>query len=324
MRVLITGGAGYIGSHTVKALGEAGHTILTVDNLSSGHKEALLYGRLIRGNVGSKELMREIVRDFKPDAVIHFAASIEVGESVREPKKFYQNNTINTVNLLSVLVEEGVDKFVFSSTAAVYGIPKVVPIPEEHPTEPINPYGNTKLCSELALKDFSSAYGLKFVSLRYFNAAGAEPEARIGESHEPETHLIPLVLKAAKGERESVKLFGTDYPTPDGTCIRDFIHVCDLADAHLLALEYLMSGGESSIFNCGYGRGHSVLEVIESARRITGRNIKVEHAPRREGDPPVLVADSRRLRSELNWRPRYDDLDFIIETAWKWELNRRF
>jgi len=324
MRVLITGGAGYIGSHTVELLGKLGHEVVVVDDLSKGHREAVLYGKLVEANVGDKKVMKELLSSFKPDAVIHFAAFIEVGESVKDPAKFFENNTANALKLLEAMVETEVNNFVFSSTAAVYGNPVKVPIPEEHPKEPINPYGKSKLFVEKMLEDFNRAYGLNFVSLRYFNAAGADPEGRIGESHDPETHLIPLILKAAKGERESVKIFGTDYPTPDGTCVRDFIHVCDLADAHLLALLHLMEGGESGAFNCGYGRGFSVKEVIETAKKVTGRDFRVEEAPRREGDPPVLVADSGKLKEALGWKPKYDDLEFIIETAWNWELNRRF
>lgn len=324
MKVLITGGAGYIGSHTVELLGRLGHEIVVVDNLSKGHREAVLYGKLVEANVGDKEVMKELLSSFKPDAVIHFAAFIEVGESVKDPAKFFENNTSNALNLLEAMVETGVNNFVFSSTAAVYGNPVEVPIPEEHPKEPINPYGKSKLFVEKMLEDFNKAYGLNYISLRYFNAAGADPEGRIGESHDPETHLIPLILKAAKGERDSIKIFGTDYPTPDGTCIRDFIHVCDLADAHLLALLYLMEEKKSGAFNCGYGKGFSVKEVIETAKKVTGREFKVEETSRREGDPPVLVADSTKLKETLGWKPEYDDLEFIIQTAWNWELNRRF
>jgi len=324
LKVLITGGAGYIGSHTVELLGRLGHEIVVVDNLSKGHKEAVLYGKLIKEDIGNKPKIKELLNAFKPDAVIHFAASIEVGESVKDPIKFFKNNTVNTLNLLEAMLEAGVNNFILSSTAAVYGIPKKVPIPEEHPTEPINPYGKSKLFIEKMLEDLNKAYGLRYISLRYFNAAGAEPKGRIGESHNPETHLIPLILKAAKGERESIKIFGTNYPTPDGTCIRDFIHVCDLAEAHLLSLIHLLDKGASGVFNCGYGRGFSVKEVIETAKRVTGRNFKVEEAPPREGDPPVLVADAQKIKQELNWKPKFDDIEFIIKTAWNWELNRRF
>ncbi|ADU96624.1 UDP-glucose 4-epimerase [Thermovibrio ammonificans HB-1] len=324
MRILVTGGAGYIGSHTVELLGRKGHIVLTVDNLSRGHREAVLFGELAEVDLSEKEKLKELINSFRPDAVIHFAAFIEVGESVKDPKSFYRNNTCNALNLLEAVVESGVKNFIFSSTAAVYGNPQKVPIPEEHPKNPINPYGASKLAVERMLQDFHTAYGLNYVALRYFNAAGADPKGRIGESHNPETHLIPLILKAAKGERDSFKIFGTDYPTPDGTCIRDFIHVCDLAEAHLKALEYLAEGGESCALNCGYGTGHSVKEVVETAKRVTGREFKVEEAPRRPGDPPILVADTRRIEEKLNWKPKFNDLEYIIQTAWNWELNRRF
>ncbi len=324
MRVLVTGGAGYIGSHTVMLLGEEGHEVLVLDNLSNGHKEAVLYGKLTVEDVGNKERVKEILKTFKPDAVIHFAAFIEVGESVKNPASFYENNTTNALRLLEAMVETGVNNFILSSTAAVYGNPEKVPIPEEHPTEPINPYGKSKLFIEKALEDFNRAYGLNYISLRYFNAAGADTEGRIGENHNPETHLIPLILKAAKGERDSIKIFGTDYPTPDGTCIRDFIHVNDLAEAHLLSLLYLIESKKSGVFNCGYGKGFSVKEVVERSKKVTGKDFKVEEAGRRPGDPAILVADPSKLKKELNWKPKYDDLDFIIETAWNWELNRRF
>ena len=322
MKVLITGGAGYIGSHTVKALGEKGYQVLTVDNLSNGHKEAVLYGDLVVGDVGDKDLMEDIVSSFKPEVVIHFSAYIEVGISVKNPLSFYKNNVINSLNLLEVLIKNNIKNFIFSSTAAVYGNPEKIPIPEEHPIKPINPYGKTKATIEKALEDFSKAYNFNYVSLRYFNASGADPSGRIGESHNPETHLIPLILQTAKGEREAIKIFGTDYPTDDGTCIRDYIHVNDLAEAHILAMEYLLDGGKSDIFNCGYGYGYSVREVIETAKRITGKDFKVIEDDRREGDPPILVADSKKLKEKLNWKPKYDDLETIIKTAWNWELNR--
>jgi len=324
MKILVTGGAGYIGSHVVKLLGEKGYEILVVDNLSKGHREAVLYGKLVVADLRDKEVIKSILREFKPDAVIHFAAFIEVAESVKNPIKYYKNNTVNTLNLLEAMIEAKVDKFIFSSTAAVYGNPEVIPIPEEHPLKPINPYGRSKAFVEEILKDFEKAYGLKYVSLRYFNAAGADPEGRIGESHEPETHLIPLVLKAAKGERESIKIFGTDYPTPDGTCIRDFIHVEDLAEAHLLSFLYLMDDGNSCVFNCGYGHGYSVKEVIEVAKKVTGIDFKVEETERRPGDPAVLVADSAKLKKNLGWKPRFDDLEYIIQTAWNWEIKKNF
>ncbi len=255
---------------------------------------------------------------------MHFAAFIEVGESVRKPLKYYDNNLSRTLTMLNVLVQEGVKHFVFSSTAAVYGMPEKLPIPEEHPIKPINPYGASKAFVERILQDMETAYGFKYASLRYFNAAGADPLARIGESHEPETHLIPLILKAAKGERESITIYGTDYPTPDGTAIRDYIHVEDLSRLHLMAMDYILQSDESLIINCGYGHGYSVREVIEAARRVTGRDFKVVEGGRRPGDAPVLVADNSKSLKLLGWKPLYDDLEYIIETAWKWELNRRF
>jgi len=324
LKVLITGGAGYIGSHVVKALGEKGYNLLIVDNLSNGHREAVLYGKLAIGDIRDKEFIKKVISEFTPDVVMHFSAFIEVGISVKEPLSFYKNNVIGTLNLLEVLIENKIDKFIFSSTAAVYGIPEKIPIPEEHRINPINPYGKTKAVIEKALEDFSKAYNFKYVSLRYFNASGADPSGKIGESHNPETHLIPLVLQTAKGERDAIRIYGTDYPTEDGSCIRDYIHVNDLADAHILAMKYLVEGGESDVFNCGYGYGYSVREVIETAKKITGKNFKVIEDKRREGDPPVLIADSKKLKKKLNWKPKYDDLETIIKTAWNWELNKRY
>ncbi|WP_029522928.1 UDP-glucose 4-epimerase GalE [Persephonella sp. KM09-Lau-8] len=324
MKILVTGGAGYIGSHVVKQLGEKGHEVLTIDNLSTGHKEAVLYGKLEILDLSDKEKLREVIKNFSSDAVMHFAASIEVAESVENPLKYYRNNTANTLNLLEVLQEFGIDKFIFSSTAAVYGEPENVPIKETESLNPINPYGKSKAFVENILRNMSNAYGFKYVSLRYFNVAGADPEGRIGESHNPETHLIPLILKTAKGERENIKIFGTDYPTPDGTAIRDYIHVEDLANAHIVALEYLLNGGESDVFNCGYGHGYSVREVVEAAKKVTGIDFPVEETDRRPGDPAILVADNSKLVNNLNWKPKYDDIEYIIKTAWNWELNKKF
>jgi UDP-glucose 4-epimerase len=325
MKILVTGGAGYIGSHVVKQLGEKGYEVLTVDNLSTGHKEAVLYGKLEILDLADKKRLKEVVKDFKPVAVMHFAASIEVAESVKKPLKYYRNNTANTLNLLEVLNEEGINKFIFSSTAAVYGEPKEVPVKETHPLNPINPYGRSKAFVEQILKDLSNANkDFKYVSLRYFNVAGADPEGRIGQSYQNATHLITRALKTAKGEFEKLYIFGTDYPTPDGTAIRDYIHVDDLAEAHILALEYLLKGGESDVFNLGYGHGYSVKEVVETAKKITRIDFPVEETGRREGDPAILVADSTKAKSKLNWQPKYDNLEFIIKTAWKWELNKKF
>ena len=313
-----------MGSHVVKHLGESGHTVLVYDNLSKGHRQAVLYGEFVVGDVGDGERFRRVVREFRPHVVMHFAAFIEVGESVRKPFKYYHNNFSKTIQMLNVMVEEGVRYFIFSSTAAVYGMPREIPIPESHPIEPINPYGASKAFVERVLMDMEVAHGLRFASLRYFNAAGADPHGRIGESHDPETHLIPLILKAAKGERESITIYGTDYPTPDGTAIRDYIHVEDLSKLHLLSMDYLVSSDSSLVINCGYGHGYSVREVIDMARRVTGRDFEVVEGDRRPGDAPILVADNTRSLELLGWKPQYDDLEFILRTAWNWELNRRF
>ncbi|NPB08786.1 MAG: UDP-glucose 4-epimerase GalE [Thermodesulfobacteria bacterium] len=323
-KVLVAGGAGYIGSHVVKALAKRGFEPLVYDDLSSGHREAVLEGTLIEGSLADRKRLRALLEAERPAAIMHFAAFIVVPESVSDPLKYYRNNLAETVTLLEEAVRAGVRAFIFSSSAAVYGIPEKVPIPEDHPVAPINPYGASKLFVEQILADCHRAYGLPYVSLRYFNAAGADPEGRIGEAHEPETHLIPLLLQTALGKRKSFYLYGTDYPTPDGTCIRDFIHVDDLAEVHLSALEHLLSGGESLVLNCGYGHGHSVREVVECARRVTGRPIPVEEKERRPGDPPVLVAACDRAREALGFSPRHDDLEFIIRTAWNWETNRRY
>ena len=320
MRVLVTGGAGYIGSHVVKLLGERGYEVLTYDNLSTGHDWAVLYGDLVVGDLADKELLRKVFGEFKPEAVIHFAAYIVVPESVREPLKYYRNNVVNTINLLEVMEEFGVDKFIFSSSAAVYGIPDRVPISESAPLNPINPYGETKATVERVLRDMNnSGKGFRYVSLRYFNVAGADPEGKIGFAYPNPTHLIIRAVKTASGEFDKLEIYGTDYPTPDGTCIRDYIHVSDLADAHIVALEYLTKGGDSDVFNCGYGHGYSVREVVEAVKRVTGVDFKVVEAPRREGDPPALVADNTKIRERLGWTPEYDDLEFIVKTAWDWE-----
>jgi UDP-glucose 4-epimerase len=322
-RVLVTGGAGYIGSHVVKALGEQGFDVLTCDNLSKGHRDAVLHGRLAVGDLADAAFLDDLLAEFRPQAVMHFAAFIEVGESVRDPLKYYGNNAANAITLLRAMERNGVKNIIFSSTAAVYGIPQRVPITEAEPRAPINPYGRAKAMVEQVLEDADRSGVLRYVSLRYFNAAGADPEGRIGERHEPESHLIPLLLQAAAGKRKSVSLYGTDYPTPDGTCIRDYIHVEDLAEAHLLALRHLLDGGASDAFNCGYGHGHSVREVIDAAQKVTSGEIPIEVSPRRPGDPPVLVADSGKLKRQLQWSPRYDDLSCIIRTAWDWEKKQK-
>lgn len=322
MRVLVTGGAGYIGSHVVRALGEQGHEIVTYDNLSTGNRWAVLYGDLVVADLSDKETLRTAVRNFKPDAVMHFAASIVVPESVREPLKYYLNNTANTLNLLDVVRENSVGRFIFSSTAAVYGTPEKIPVTEDAILQPINPYGCSKMMTELVLSDLSAAPGdFSYVSLRYFNVAGADSACRIGQAYKEATHLITRALKTAKGEFDMLKIYGTDYPTPDGTCIRDYIHVDDLAEAHIAALSYLDGGGESAIFNCGYGHGYSVREVVAAVKKVTGVDFPVEEAERREGDPPVLVADNKKIKEILKWVPRYDDLHYIIKTAWEWERN---
>lgn len=318
-KIIITGGAGYIGSHCVKRLGELGYEILTIDNLSSGNRWAVLYGKLEVVDLADTSRIEQIIKDFRPDAVIHFAASIVVPESVQNPAKYYKNNTENTLNLLKILVENNIDKFIFSSTAAVYGIPEIVPVSENSQLIPINPYGRSKMMSEMILKDFSLAYGLRYISLRYFNVAGADGSGRLGQRRKDATHLITVAVKTALGKRPYLEIYGTDYPTKDGTCIRDYIHVDDLADAHILVLDYLLQGGNSEIFNCGYGHGYSVKEVVEATKKVTGVDFKVIEADRRDGDPPELVAESTKLKSTLGWQPRYDDLHYIIKTAYEWE-----
>jgi len=322
MRVLVTGGAGYIGSHVVKLLGERGHEVLVYDNLSSGHEWAVLYGELVVGDLADRALLTETLSTFLPNAVIHFAAHIQVEESVREPLKYYRNNTVNALNLLDAMNTVGLNKLIFSSTAAVYGISGSLPVNEETQIRPINPYGMSKAMVESILQDFSNSADFRYVSLRYFNVAGADPDGKIGQAYRESTHLITRALKTAKGELPKLLVFGTDYPTPDGTCIRDYIHVNDLAEVHVKALEYLMDNGLSRVFNCGYGHGYSVREVISSAKKITGIDFPIEETDRRPGDSPAIVADSSSARKELNWIPQFDNLDFIIRTAWEWERNR--
>lgn len=317
--ILVVGGAGYIGSHMVVALNDAGYDPVILDNLYSGHREAVIAGEFIEGDLNNRELLDRVLDAHAIKGVMHFAAHIEVGESVRDPAKYYRNNVSNTQNLLDAMVRYGVGSFIFSSTAAIFGEPEYVPIDEQHPKAPVNPYGRSKWMVEQLLEDYDRAYGLKSVALRYFNAAGADAEGRLGERHDPESHLIPLVLRAASGRRESITLFGTDYNTPDGTCIRDYIHVHDLCDAHLRALKGLLSGAGSDRFNLGNGQGYSVQEVIDAAARVTGFKIPVTRGERRAGDPARLVADSARARAKLGWNPRYVDLDTIIAHAWAWE-----
>ena len=322
MDVLVTGGSGFIGSHVAKLLSEKDYNPVIIDNLSQGHREFARWGTFYRGDIGDANLLDKIFSEHEIDGVMHFAALAQVGESVKDPARYYENNVSKTHVLLSSMLRHGIRNFVFSSTCAVYGLPEVIPISEEHSRSPINPYGRTKLAVEHMLEDFSRAYGLRYVSLRYFNAAGADHRAGIGEDHRPETHLIPLILDVALGRRKEIEIFGTDYKTRDGTCIRDYIHVSDLAEAHLLALNYLREGGDSDAFNLGTGKGYSVKEVVEATRRITGREIKVRIAPRREGDPPVLIADPSKAWEVLNWRQRYTEIGEIIESAWEWHRMR--
>ncbi|HEY1058161.1 MAG TPA: UDP-glucose 4-epimerase GalE [Limnobacter sp.] len=320
-KVLVVGGAGYIGSHMVKYLLDQGCSVVTLDNLSTGHRDAVLGGEFVCGDIADSRLLSQLFTAHRFDAVMHFASYIQVGESVVKPAMYYHNNVANTLNLLHAMAQHGVPHFVFSSTAATFGEPAYVPIDEHHPQQPINPYGRGKWMIEQALPDYQHAYGLTAVCLRYFNAAGAHPGGLLGERHEPETHLIPLVLQAASGRRSHISVFGTDYPTPDGTCIRDYIHVTDLCDAHWLALQYLWNGQPSQNFNLGNGQGFSVQEVIDTAREVTGKAIEVQVSQRRPGDPVSLVADSSLARAVLGWKPQFTDLKTIVSHAWVWETR---
>ncbi|MGZ8210906.1 MAG: UDP-glucose 4-epimerase GalE [Burkholderiales bacterium] len=322
MRILVCGGAGYIGSHMVQLLAERGHDVTTYDNLSTGHRDAVLGGRFEFGDLADSDALDRVLQSVEFDAVMHFAAFIRVEESVAQPGKYFRNNFCNTLNLLEAMVRNGVQRFIFSSTAAVYGEPQYVPVDEQHPREPINPYGVSKKMVEDALLDFSKAYGLKAVPLRYFNAAGADPQARLGPRHDPLTHLIPLVLRAAAGVNPNVKVFGRDYPTPDGTATRDYIHVVDLCEAHLAAIDYLMNGGETRAFNLGVGRGFSVQEVIDSAKRVTGRDFEVMTEGRRPGDTAQLVSNPSLANQVLGWKARFVDLDTIVTHNWQWQLKQ--
>lgn len=322
MRVLVTGGAGYIGSHTCKALAQAGYQPVVYDSMIHGHEWAVQWGPLERGDILDCDRLEAVLRAWRPHAVMHFAAFINVGESVINPAKYYQNNVMGAFSLLDAIRSSGVKKIVFSSTAAVYGTPQAARLNEDHPLEPINPYGQSKLMIERALEDYCRAYGLAAIALRYFNAAGADPESQLGEEHEPETHLIPLVLQVAAGRRDRIRINGADYDTPDGACIRDYIHVSDIAQAHVLALRRLENLEGFTAVNLGAGRGFSVREIIAAARRVTGRPIPEETGPRRDGDPAVLVADAGRAARLLGWRPRMSGLDDIIGTAWRWMMSR--
>jgi UDP-glucose 4-epimerase len=319
MKIFITGGAGYIGSHIVKLLGEKGHDILVFDNLSTGHDWAVLYGKLVQGDLEDKARVSETLKFFKPDAVIHFAASIQVEESMRLPLMYYRNNVANTLNLLEAMTENDIKYLIYSSTAATYGMPENMPINEEAPLAPINPYGASKMMIERVLRDLSASRDFYYIALRYFNVAGADAGGRIGQAYKEATHLITRSLKTAKGEFKKLLIYGNDYTTPDGTCVRDYIHVDDLAMAHLQALVYLMDTRKSDVMNCGYGHGFSVREVVETAKKVTGIDFPVEDAPRRAGDPPALTADSTKLKNTTGWQPTHDDLQFIIKTAWEWE-----
>ena len=317
--VLVTGGAGYIGSHVVRQLGEAGEQIVTLDNLTTGFEEAVLYGELVVGNTGDRDLVSRILAEYDVDTVLHFAAHTIVPESVSDPLKYYGNNTCNTRNLLECCQAAGVKHFIFSSTAAVYGIPESEKAWEDSPLAPINPYGTSKLMSEWMLRDLSAASDLCHVALRYFNVAGCDPEGRIGQNTPRATLLTKVAVEAAVGKRDQVYVFGTDYPTPDGTGVRDYIHVEDLASAHLKALDYLRAGGSSTTLNCGYGHGYSVREVLDMVEKVNGKPLNIVESPRRAGDPPALIAGAERIRRELDWEPRFDDLEKIVSSSLNWE-----
>jgi UDP-glucose-4-epimerase GalE len=323
MRVLVTGGAGYIGSHAAEALAKSGHEPVVLDNLSTGHRWAVKWGPFIEADLADRAALARTLKDQRIEFVMHFAASLLVAESVREPRKYFWNNVVNTLHLLDAMFEAGVNRIIFSSSAATYGDPEKIPMPEDHPQRPVNPYGESKLMMERVLRWYGNAYGLKWVALRYFNAAGADPEGRLGEDHDPETHLIPLIIEAALGRRPYVEIYGTDYPTPDGTAIRDYIHVTDLAEAHVQALEYLAGGGKSLALNLGNGRGHSVREVIEAVGKVSPHPVPVREGPRRAGDPPALVADPTQAGRILGWKPRYAGLEGIVQSAWNWHSSHK-
>jgi UDP-glucose 4-epimerase len=320
--ILVVGGAGYIGSHMVKALNDAAYDVIVFDNLSTGSAELLLGGPFIQGQLADARLLDQVFAEHAVDAVMHFAAFSLVGESVTDPIKYYHNNVAATAVLIQAMIKHGVRNFIFSSTAAVYGEPHYSPIDEAHPCKPTNPYGATKLAVERMLRDCSSAYDFNFVSLRYFNAAGADPSGTIGEMHDPESHLIPLLLSVANGDMDEIKIYGNDYDTADGTCVRDYIHVNDLAAAHLLALQKIMADARSGTYNLGNSRGYSVMNVLEVARKITGQAIPARLEDRRAGDPAILIADSGKIRKDLNWTPQFESLEAIVETAWNWHRQK--
>lgn len=321
MNVLVTGGAGYVGSHVSKALACAGLAPVVFDNLSMGHRWAVKWGPLVEGDLADSQSISRAIRQHNIDAVMHLAASAYVGESMTDPRKYFENNTRNTMNLLGSMLDHGVKYIVFSSTCATYGNPTSIPMGESHPQQPVNPYGDSKYFVERMLEWYSQAYSIQYVALRYFNAAGADPDGEIGEVHDPETHLVPLVIEAAQGKRKHLGVFGSDYPTPDGTAVRDYIHVKDLGTAHVLAVKYLQSGGYSMALNLGTGIGHSVLDVVQSVERISGRRVPVVQEPRRPGDPPILVADARKAKEVLDWSPQHSDMDMIVDTAWRWSVQ---
>lgn len=323
--ILVTGGAGYIGSHYVQYAREQGEEVVVLDNLVYGHREAVPEDvPFVQGEMGDRALLDRVFSQYKLDAVVHFAAYAYVGESVTNPSKYYNNNTCAALAVLDAMHRHDVKYFVFSSTCATYGEPQSMPMDEQHPQDPINPYGESKYFDERILKAYDKAYGMRFVALRYFNAAGADPQGRIGESHDPETHLIPLTLQVVTGRREQISVFGTDYETPDGTCIRDYIHILDLADAHSLALNRLRAGNPSDFYNLGSEQGYSVREVIATCERVSGHSIKTVEGPRRAGDPPRLVASAAKAKTQLGWKPKYQNLEQIVTTAWNWERNRKF
>jgi len=321
MKILVVGGAGYIGSHMVKQLAQSGHDVLTLDNLSYGYRDAVKYGEFVEGDLGDNVILDAIFKAGDIDAVMHFAGFIQVGESVIKPAMYYHNNVVNTHTLLDAMLRHKVKNFIFSSTAAIFGEPDYTPIDEKHPKQPINPYGHSKLMIEQMLEDYDTAYGLRSTCLRYFNAAGADPDGELGERHVPETHLIPLILQAASGRREDIKVFGDDYATDDGTCVRDYIHINDLCEAHSLALQKMINSDQSARYNLGNGQGFSVKQVIDVAREVSGKNFKVTVEPRRAGDPAVLVADATQAKKELGWQPKFADLKDIVKTAWHWETE---
>ncbi len=322
MRILVAGGAGYIGSHTVKELLREGYEVVIFDNFSTGKKELVVGGKVVTGDLLEKKAVRKVVGSLKFEAVLHFASLIQVGESYLNPGKYYTHNIISSLNLLEAMREAGIENFVFSSSAAVYGEPGQIPIPESHPLNPVNPYGQTKAIVEKILEDYQRAYGLKFISLRYFNAAGADPEGQLGEMHEPETHLIPNLLLFLLGQKTNFALYGTDFPTPDGTAVRDYIHVTDLARAHVLALKKLLSSSRSELINLGTNRGYSVLEIIRKTEEVTGQKVHYREKSRRKGDVPVLLASREKAETILGWKLSHSDIETIIETAWNWHRKQ--